>query len=282
MERRRVWLLAVLPIIAVAVIVVLFMSFAIVPAGYSGVRSRLGAVDNTPLAEGLHVKTPFVDNIINMDNRVQRADIDAAAVSSDLQMIDSTVSVNYRIIKSESANVYKNIGGDITETIVTPAVQECVKAVTAKFTAEELVINRQTVSEQMRELLEAKIRPYGVSVEIFNVVNFNFSAEFNAAIEAKQTAQQNALKAEQELARVRIDAQQKVEQAKAEADAIRAKADADAYAIEKVQQQLSKEPQYIEYMKIEKWDGRLPYVSGDGLNPIIDLRGLPGAEPESE
>lgn len=109
----------------------------------------------------------------------------------------------------------------------------------------------------MRELLSEKITPYGLNIEIFNIISFDFSDEFNAAIEAKQTAQQNALKAEQDLARVKVEAEQQIEKAKAEAESYRLK-----------NQEITKETLLMEW--INKWDGKLPTVSGSG-DTILDI-----------
>jgi prohibitin 2 len=124
-----------------------------------------------------------------------------------------------------------------------------------------LTTERQSVSEQVKAQLLNKINPYGLTEEIFNIVNFNFSEEFNAAVEAKQTAEQQALKAEQDLNRIKIEAQQKVTQAQAEADSIKL-----------IQDTLKTSPEYIEYMKWQKWDGVLPKVmTGSDGSTIVDV-----------
>jgi regulator of protease activity HflC (stomatin/prohibitin superfamily) len=177
--------------------------------------------------------------------------------------------VNYRVLNDSSASLYKNVGLDYESVIIAPAIQESIKAVTAKFTAEQLITERSSVGEQIRTMLSNKINPYGLEVEVFNIVNFDFSEEFNAAVEAKQTAEQNALKAQQDLNRIKIEAQQKVESAKAEAESIKL-----------IQETLETAPEYIEYIKWSKWDGRLPTVMGDsGL--ILDI-GDPAAETVQE
>lgn len=156
--------------------------------------------------------------------------------------------------------LYKNVGTSFEAIIVNPAIQECVKSVTAKYTAEELITERQLVGDQMKEALQEKIGPYGLDIEVFNIISFEFSEEFNAAIEAKQTAQQNALKAEQDLARIKVEAEQKIEQARAEAEAYRLK-----------NEQITDKTLAMEW--IDKWNGELPAVSGDG-SYLFDLSGL--------
>ena len=254
-------------IITVVILFILLLvalnSFTTVSAGHSGVVTTFGKVSENVLQEGLHFKIPFVQNIVLIDNRVQKAEVsNASSASKDLQTVTSTIVVNYKVLNSYSASVYKNIGMDYESVIITPAVIECVKAVTAKFTAEELITNRQSVSDQMMELLRAKISNYGIDIQIFNITGFEFTAEYNAAIEAKQTAQQNALKAEQDLQRIRVEAEQTVAKAEAEAEAYRLKSE-----------QLT--PEIIISNYIEKWDGKLPtVVSGDSGTMMIDLTSL--------
>ncbi len=249
-------------IVILAALIILLNSFTTVKAGHSGVVTTFGKVSENVLSEGLHFKIPFIQNIILVDNRVQKAEVACTAASKDLQTVSSTIAVNYKVLNSYSASVYKNIGLDYESVIITPAIQECVKAVTAKFTAEELITNRQAIGDQMMELLKAKINTYGIDIQIFNITAFDFTAEYNAAIEAKQTAQQNALKAEQDLQRIKVEAEQKIAQAQAEAEAYRLKSE-----------QITPEILISNY--IEKWDGKLPtVVSGDGGTMMLDLSKL--------
>ena len=156
---------------------------------------------------------PFITNVVKVDNRVLKTEVSSSSASKDLQTVNSTIALNYRIGRANSASIYQNIGTDFENVLINPAIQECVKSVTAQFTAEELITERQKVGDLMREALAEKSDPYGFDIEVFNITSFEFSEEFNAAIEAKQTAQQNALKAEQDLARIKVEAQQQIEQA---------------------------------------------------------------------
>ena len=249
-------------IIVFVLLIVLFNSFTTVKAGHSGVVTTFGKVSDGVLSEGLHFKIPFIQDIILVDNRVQKAEASCSSASKDLQTVSSTIAVNYKVLNGYSASVYKNIGMDYEAVIITPAIQECVKAVTAKFTAEELITNRQNVGDQMMELLKEKIGEYGIEIQIFNITAFDFTDEYNAAIEAKQTAQQNALKAQQDLQRIKVEAEQTIAKAQAEAEAYRLKSE-----------QLTPEILISNY--IEKWDGKLPtMVSGDGGNMMIDISEL--------
>lgn len=248
-------------VVLIALIIVL-NAFTAVTSGHTGVVTTFGKVSDQVLSEGLHFKIPFVQNIILVDNRVQKAEAECSSASKDLQTVRSTIAVNYKIMNSYSASVYKNIGMDYESVIITPAIQECVKAVTARYTAEELITNRQTVSDLMSEQLKDKISSYGIDIQIFNIISFEFTEEYNAAIEAKQTAQQNALKAEQDLQRIKVEAEQTVAEAEAEAEAYRLKSE-----------QIT--PEIILMSYIDKWDGRLPTVaSGDSGAMMLDITSL--------
>ena len=212
--------------ILLAVILAVFLllsSVTTIPAGHTGVVTTFGKVSGTVLGEGLHFKLPFITNVVKIDNRVLKTEVSSSSASKDLQTVNSTIALNYRIGRANSASIYQNIGTDFENVLINPAIQECVKSVTAQFTAEELITERQKVGDLMREALAEKIGPYGFDIEVFNITSFEFSEEFNAAIEAKQTAQQNALKAEQDLARIKVEAQQQIEQARAEAESYRLK-----------------------------------------------------------
>lgn len=249
--------------IVAAVIVLLIVviigcgAFTTVRAGHTGVVVTFGKVSSSVLGEGLHLKIPFIQQVVQIDNRVQKAEVDCSSASKDLQTVTSTIALNYKVRNSSSADIYQNVGPDFESIIVSPAIQECVKAVTAKYTAEQLITERQSIGDQMKDLLGEKINGYGIDIEIFNIITFEFTDEYNAAIEAKQTAQQNALKAEQDLQRIKVEAEQTV-----------AKAQAEAYRLKS--EQIT--PQMIAMEYIDKWDGKLPAVAGgDSSSMLIDI-----------
>lgn len=253
MSNKKTIKIVIVVIAIILAAIVISQCFTIVSSGQTGVVATLGAVSDNVLTEGLHFKAPFVQSVVQMNNRTQKVETDGSASSKDLQIISYIVAVNYRVDNSASASLYKNVGTNYENVIITPAIQESIKAVTAQYTAEQLITERQQVSEKIKDNLSEKIGSYGLKVEIFNIVNFDFSAEFNAAVEAKQTAQQNALKAEQDLARIEVEAQQKITQAEAEAESIKL-----------IQDALSQSPNYVEYVKWNKWNGELPRVMGNG------------------
>lgn len=251
-DTKKIVKIVVIAVCAVLVVGVALTCFTVVPAGHTGVVLTFGAVEENVFDEGLHFKVPLVQTVVQMNNRTQKIEADGTSSSKDLQIISYVVAVNFHVNDESSASLYQNVGKDYGSVIIVPAIQESIKAVTAQFTAEELITKRQTVGEQIKEALTEKISQYGIVVEIFNIVDFDFSEEFNAAVEAKQTAQQNALKAEQDLARIEVEAQQKITQAQAEAESIKL-----------IQDALAESPDYVDYIKWSKWDGELPTVMGD-------------------
>ena len=258
-------------IVAVAALILLFGTITIVPAGSTGVVMTLGKVSDNVMQEGLNFKIPFIQNVVIISNKIQKQEVAAAAVSKDLQTVSSNIAVNYRVGLDASANIYKNIGKDYETIVLLPAMQESMKSVSAKYTAEELITKRAQVGEEIKESLEDKVKEYGIVIEKFNIVNFDFSEEFNSAIEAKQVAEQNLIKTrtEQEEALViaEAEAKKKVIAAQAEADSIEKKAKAQADANKLLSQSLSKI--IVEYEKIQKWDGKLPQATGS--NSIINI-----------
>ncbi len=267
---KKVLLIAV---IAVVALVIVASAFTVVPAGSTGVVVTLGKVSDAPLQEGLHLKIPFVQSVEIISNKIQKVEVDAPAVSQDLQSISSSIAVNFRVGNNSSSYIYKNIGRDYQSVVLLPAIQESMKSVTAKYTAEELITERAVVGQEVQKVLADKVSGYGVVIEKFNIVNFEFSAEFDQAIEAKQVAEQNLIKTkteqEQAIVIAEAEAKQKLIAAEAEAPAILKKAEAQAKANELIAKSLSDE--MIEYAKVEKWNGELPVATGG--NTFMDISG---------
>lgn len=239
---------------------------AIVEAGQRGVVLRFGAVKGEVLNEGMHWRTPFVERIVKMDVRVQKEQVESGAATKDLQTVDSVIALNFHLDPSKVANIYQQVGDNdaVLENVISPSLQESVKAGTARYTAEELITKRDEVREDIKLSLTQKFTPRGIIIDEFNIVNFSFSDSFEAAIEAKVTAEQSALAAKNKLDQVRFEAEQRVAQAKAEAEAIKIQAQA-------IQQQGGQN--YVQLQAIEKWDGKLPtnFVPGSAL-PFLNIR----------
>jgi len=260
-------------IIGVILIIILFSSaVAIVPAGSTGVITTFGKVSEGTYSEGFHLKVPFAQSMEIVSNKIQVYETDASAVSKDLQTVNSKIAVNFRVRSEASASIYKNIGHDYQQVILMPAVQESMKAISAQYTAEELITKRNQVGQEIKEQLEAKVSDYGLQIEKFNIVNFDFSAEFNSAIEQKQVAEQNLLKTETEqkeqLVIADAEAQKKIKAATADAEATKMKADAQAEANKVLAESLS--DTLLKYRLLEKWDGALPRVSST-TDPLLAI-----------
>ncbi len=253
-------------IIGAILVVFLFLSpWVKVGAGERGVVLNFGAVQENVLGEGLHFRIPIVQQVVLMDVKVQKAVTDAASASSDLQDVTSSVALNYHIVPDKANVVYQTLGVEFKNRIIDPAIQEVMKAVSARYTAEELITKRAAVSEAMRENLAERLREYNIAVDAFSIVSFSFSKVFTEAIEAKQTAEQLALKSKRDLERIKIEAEQKVTAAKAEAESLRlqrANISLDLIELRKVEANLK---------AIEKWNGILPQVTGGGAVPFIGV-----------
>lgn len=255
--------------ILIAVVVVLVFLFAKpwvqVGPGQRGVVLNFGAVQDYVLGEGLHFRIPVVQEVVLLDVKVQKVVTDTVAASADLQDVTSSIALNYHLVPDKANIVYQTIGASYKERIIDPAILEVVKAVSARYSAEELITKRPQVSEAMRMSLTDRLKEYNIAVDAFSIVAFSFSKVFAEAIEAKQTAEQLALKARRDLERVKIEAEQKITAAKAEAESLRlqrANTSPDLIELRRIEANLK---------AIEKWDGILPQVVGTGGVPLIGL-----------
>lgn len=243
-------------VIAVAVVFALIIAincFTIVDAGHTGVVVTLGRVNEGVLQEGIHFKAPFVQNVVKIDNRIVKLEVDTEAFSKDLQTVATTLAINYRVDTSKSYSIYKNIGADYEAVLVAPAVNEVLKAIVAQYTAEESVTNRSLISDGLVTGLNEKLNSIGLYVTDVNIINFDFSEAFITAIEEKQVAQQQLLKAETEK-------QTAITNAEAEAETTRIKAEAEAEANNKLRASLDNN--VIRSKFYDKWDGKLPQAMG--------------------
>lgn len=204
------------------------MYFVVAPSE-RGLKMTLGTLNETVYGEGIHWKIPLLDTIKYADLHIDKADGDARSASKDLQNIETKISVNYQINEISILNLFRTIGVDhmkIEDTLLAPAIQESVKSATAKYTAEELITKREVVRSDIENALKEKVTKYGVNIIQVNIVNFEFSKSFDASIEAKVKAEQDALAQKNKLEQVKYEAQQQIERAKAEAETIRIQAEA--------------------------------------------------------
>lgn len=260
--------------ILVIVLVVLGGSIVVVQTGESGVVLTFGKASPVVMDQGIHLKIPFVQKIVTINNRIVKTEVTTEAFSKDLQTVSSVIAVNYHINKSSSSTIYTEVGMGYEDVLITPAINEVLKAVTAQYTAQELVGNRVDVSVQLDDSLNAKLNDYGIYIDDLNIINWDFSEEYIAAIEAKQVAEQNLIKTrteqEQALVIANTEAQKQVIAAQAEADKIKLLATANAESNRIITESLT--DMLIRYETVQKWDGALPRVTGaDGSLISIEM-----------
>ena len=256
-NKRNIKLLA----ITLLIIILLTSSVTTIKSGEVGVRIRFGKVVDKSTNEGINLKIPLIEKIQKMNVRVQKIEVETESSSKDLQEVEMKIAVNYRINRKEATGLYKNVGTNYSEIILEPAIEESIKAVTSRYTAEELITNRNEVSDKCMEELSNKVEKYGLIVNDFNITNFSFSEEFDKAIEEKQVAEQKVLTAKQELEKEKIEAEKKIVKAEAEKKANELK-------------EASLTDNIIKEKFIEKWNGELPKVSGS--NHMIDISSMIG------
>ena len=247
---------------SVIIIILLFSTFYIVSAGERAVLSTFGKPSLDSKGEGLHLKIPLVQTRVIMDVKTQKYEADLTAASKDLQDVSTKIAINYRIVAERAPEIYREIGINYAEKVIYPMEQETNKGITAQFTAEELITKREQVRERMKSSLIEKLQSRGITVEEISIIDFKFSPSFTQAIEAKVTAEQNALAAKNKLEQVKYEAQQAVEAAQGKAEALRIEGDA-----------LRQNPQVLQIRAIEKWNGVMPYVTGSAT-PFFEVTGI--------
>jgi regulator of protease activity HflC (stomatin/prohibitin superfamily) len=251
-------------VIALAAVLLLGQSFYVVPAGFVGVVTRWGAI-NRVVDPGLGIKIPLVEAVHRMSVQTQKDEIQATSASSNLQTVSAIIAVNYHLDGKFATAVYQSIGTNYQQIVVAPAIQNAFKSATARYTVENLIQQREQVRIAAETELQKQLEPYHIIVENFNIINFDFSPEFNASIEAKQVMEQNVQTAKLELEKARVSAQQKIVEAQAQADAQKALKDTGALT-----------PEYMQYLFLSKWDGTLPQVMS-GATPVFDINNyIPG------
>lgn len=244
----KFWVWTVIIILAA---ILWFNSFFVVDPWYNGFTVTLGKINQTVYSDWLHLKLPIITNAVKYNIQTQKLEATTEASSKDLQTVEATIAVNYKYKESEVVNLYKNVGKEekVQEKVLTPAIQEVFKSVVAKYSAEQLITERSAVSKDIEDTLNKRLERYWIQIQLFNIVNFNFSKSFNDAIEAKVTAEQDALAEKNKLEKVKYESEQKIVNAEAQAKAIEIQAKA-------IQTQWGAE--YVKLKWIEKRNGELP------------------------
>ncbi|MBR2521447.1 MAG: prohibitin family protein [Oscillospiraceae bacterium] len=255
-----------------------------VPAGHTGVVTTFGRVENYTLSSGAHLVAPW-RKVVIMDNRVQKRSIELPCFSSDIQEVNVSYTVNYQISKNDAMTLYSMVGTDYYNVVIAPNIAESVKVATAQYTAEALVGMRDSLAARIESTLSAKLAGYNIELVGTSIENMDFTDVFTNAVEAKQVAQQNKLRAQTEAEQKVLESQASAEIRKIEADAsayeLLAKAEAEAEANRKISESLTEN--LIDYAYANSWDGQLPRIySGNGSGIIVNAGNLFGSEPTTE
>lgn len=246
--------LTIITVIIFIGLVLFFCSFKTIKSGEIGLKTRFGKITETSLKEGINFKVPFIEKIIKVNIKVQKAEMNIEGSTKDLQIVNTNVAVNYRIDPNKAPSLYKQVGNGYEETILNPAIKESIKSAIAQYNAEEITVNRTAVSQSCLKAIQDKVEKYGIIIEDFNLTDFSFSEEYTKAIEDKQVAEQN------------------LEKSKLEAEKKLVEAEATKKANELLQESLTDE--LIMKQFIEKWNGELPKATGS--NSIFDITSILG------
>jgi len=240
------------PIIVIFAIITLFCSFKTVKSGEVGLRIRFGKIVDSTLQEGINFKIPYIEKIKKVNVKVQKSEETVESSTKDMQIINTTVAVNYRIKIEKASSLYRTVGDKYEDTILQPAIKESIKTAIAKYNAEEITTKRNEVSNECLKAIQGKVEKYGIAIEDFNLTNFNFSQEYTRAIEEKQVA-------EQKLEKARLEAEQKV-----------VEAEATRKANELLSQTITEKTLTEKFL--EKWDGKLPETyAGNDIFKMFNL-----------
>lgn len=242
-------------------IILIFGCFSTIKSGEVGIITRFGKIIDTTKNEGLVFKLP-IDKMTKINIKVQKYENSTPLSTStkDMQVVNNIkVSINYRLDKDKVIDLYKKVGVDYNTNVLEPSIQETVKAVISKYTAEELVTKRSEISLDMNDTLDERIKGYGINSVAVSINNFDFSAAYNEAIEKKAVAEQEVETSKNQLEKAKIDAEKKKVEAQGEADA-------NALLEESLTDEI------IMQKFIEKWNGELPKVtSSDNIFDVSSL-----------
>jgi len=271
----KIVLLAIIVLVIIGVVA--SSSVKIVDAGNRGILTHWSAVDltNPPLDEGIHFVIPFQDEVVQMEVRTLKYDTSTRSASKDLQTVQTTVTVNYHPDTERVHFLYKEIGLSYENRVIQPAIDETVKQVSANYNAEELITKRPLVKSDIENAIRERLNQFYIDTEVISITDFEFSPLFAKAIESKVEAEQKAQKAENDLIRIEVEARQLEAQAVGLAAANIAEAQGEAEAISVINSALSSNPYYLEWLKTQAWDGKLPLVVGEGGTPFIAIPTTP-------
>jgi regulator of protease activity HflC (stomatin/prohibitin superfamily) len=260
----------------IVIIVILAESIVIVEAGHRGVVLYLGAVENKVLGEGVHFIIPFVEQVVQMEVRTQKFQAEATAASKDLQEVQTVIALNYRIDPQEANKIFQILGVNYADRVISPTIQESVKASVAKFNAEELITKRETAKSVIANAIASTLSANDIQSQNVFITDFQFSDAFATQIEQKVVAFQKFLTEQNNLRAVEVVANQTVAQAEGQARSNAARASGESEAIKIITQQLRESPEYLQWQAISRWNGQMPYALGSGAFPFFQLPAAPG------
>lgn len=265
----------------IVIIVILAESIVIVEAGHRGVVLYLGAVENRVLGEGVHFIAPFLEQVVPMEVRTQKFQAEASAASNDLQEVQTVIALNYRIDPTEANKIYQILGVNYADRVISPTIQESVKASVAKFNAEELITKRETAKSVIANAIRSTLAANDIQTQNVFITDFKFSDAFASQIEQKVVAFQKYLTELNNLRSVSVVANQSVAQAEGQARATAARATGESQAIKIITSQLRESPEYLQWQAISKWNGQMPYALGSSGFPFFQLP-LPKAQNQTQ
>lgn len=265
MERKYIkWI--IIGIVVLLAIITLFNSFKSVPTGYVGVKTQFGKVQDDVLQEGLNGKVPFIEKIVLIDCRTKKVEVTSESSSKDMQTVNVTIAVNYNVGKDTANKLYKEVGTDYENIIISPAILESIKSITAQYTAEELITKRAEVSAMIQEALHNKVENRGFSITEFNVTNIDFSEAFDQAIEAKAVKQQEVETAKAELEKQKIQNEKEISVAEKDAKVMELQ---NAQITDKT---LRLKELEIKEKMINKWSGNFPNTMlNDSMSGLFNM-----------
>ena len=271
-ERRRRGPAALILVIVILAAIVGTSCVTTVPTGHTGVVTTFGSVEDYTFDSGVHFKLPW-QRVVMMDNRIQKQTVNLSCFSSDIQEVTMVYTVNYQINKANAQNIYRSIGIDYYNTVIVPCITESTKVITARYTAENLVGQRSSLAAAIEEELADKLKAFNIELVSTSIEDMDFTDAFTTAVEEKQVAQQNKLRAETEAERIKIEAEAQAQvvriEAQADADARLIQAEAEAEANRRIAESLT--DSILQNRFYDTWDGVLPKVTGSAGGTLIDV-----------
>lgn len=278
--------------VGIAAVLLVMSVISIVPTGYTGIKTTFGKVEDDTMSSGINFIAPW-QSVVTMDNRTQKVQLKTQAFSSDIQQVDITVSINYNIDQKTAQVLYKTVGTNYYENVMLPRIQENVKAIFSKYTAESLIEKRNVLSGEVADMTANDMQPYGINVVSIAIEDIDFTDAFTDAVEAKQVAAQKKLTAETEQAQKTMEeeaaakraiiaekakAEQAVIAANADLEVVQIQAEASLYAGQReaeMNQRIAEAltDDLIKYYWIKQWTGELPdTMLGNDTSVMLTLK----------